>query len=336
MAIITNTAEYLNHATTETGDVAGAREDLSNAIYDISPTETPFVSNIGRTKATGVRHEWQVDALAAATANAVDQGHDYLGTTTTNAIAAVTATTRRSNVTQISAKTLIIAGTTEAILKAGRKSELAYQVAKKGKELKRDVEYNLTGVATGELVAVSGTGAKTRTLENWMSTNAGHATTGTTGATVTTPTTNVTDGTQRNLTEDLVRAQIQAIWTAGGDPDCMLVGPVNKQNISSQFAGIATLYRDANSGPATIVGASDMYIHDFGELKVVPSRFSRDRTVSILQKDMWAVAYLRPFRIDKLAKTGDAEKRLMLVEYCLEARNEAASGKVADLTTSLI
>jgi hypothetical protein len=138
------------------------------------------------------------------------------------------------------------------------------------------------------------------------------------------------------LTEDLVRGQIQAIWSAGGDPDCMLVGPVNKQNISSQFAGIATLYRDANSGPATIVGASDMYIHDYGELKVVPSRFSRDRTLSILQKDMWAVAYLRPFKIEKLAKTGDAEKRLLLVEYALEARNEAASGKVADLTTSLI
>jgi hypothetical protein len=327
MSIITNTAEFLNHSTTETGDIVGTREDLSNAIYDISPTETPFISNIGRTKATNVRHEWQTDVLAAAASNAQIQGNDY------TSLDAVVATKRKSNVTQISAKTIIIAGTTEALLKAGRKSELAYQVAKIGKELKRDVEYNLTGVRTGELVAVSDTGSKTRTLENWMSSNASH---GTSGATATTATTTVTDGTQRNLTEDLVRAQIQAIWSAGGDPDCMLVGPVNKQNISSQFAGIATLYRDANSGPATIVGASDMYIHDYGELKVVPSRFSRDRTLSILQKDMWAVAYLRPFKIEKLAKTGDAEKRLLLVEYALEARNEAASGKVADLTTSLI
>jgi hypothetical protein len=333
MAIITNTAEYLNHATTETGDVAGAREDLSDAIYDISPTETPFMSNISRSKATGVRHEWQIDSLDTAAVNAVDQGHDYLGTSTTNAIGSISATSRLSNVTQISAKTLIIAGTTDAILKAGRKSELAYQVAKKGKELKRDIEFNLTGVATGELVAVSGTGAKTRSMENWLSTNKSH---NGSGATATTPTTAVTDGTQRNLTEDLVRAQIQAIWSAGGDPDCILVGPVNKQNISSQFAGIATLYRDANKGPATVVGASDLYIHDFGELKVVPSRFNRDRTLTILQKDMWALAYLRPFKIEKLAKTGDAEKRLLLAEYCLEARNEAASGKVADLTTSLI
>ena len=333
MAILTNTAEYLNNVSTETGDVKGGREDLSNAIYDISPTETPFISNIGRTKATGVRHEWQTDSLATAAVNAVDQGRDYVGSVTTYPIAAVAATSRIGNVTQISAKTLIIAGTTEAILKAGRKSELAYQVAKKGKELKRDVEFNLAAVSTGELVAVSGTGAKTRGMEKWMSSNVDH---NGSGATTTTPTTAITDGTQRNLTEDLVRGQIQAIWTSGGDPDCILVGPVNKQNISSQFAGIATLYRDANSGPATVVGASDMYIHDFGELKVVPSRFSRDRTLSILQKDMWAVAYLRPFKIEKLAKTGDAEKRMLVVEYALECRNEAASGKVADLTTSLI
>jgi hypothetical protein len=332
MAILLGTAEYLDGVTTETGDLAGIREDLSDVIYNISPTETPFMSNIGRTKATSVRHEWQIDSLAAVAVNASDQGKNF-DTTTTNQIDGVDATVRKSNVTQISDKSVIISGTAEALLKAGRKSELAYQIAKKGKELKRDMEHNLCGVATGELVAVSGTGAKTRTLENWISTNKSH---NGSGATATTPTTAVTDGTTRNITEDLVRAQIQAAWSAGGDPECMLVGPVNKQNISSQFAGIATLYRDANSGPATVVGASDMYISDFGELKVVPSRFSRDRTVSILQKDMWAIAYLRPFKIYELAKTGDAEKRLMNVEYALESRNEAASAKVADLTTTLI
>tara|TARA_B110000285_G_scaffold132831_1_gene149037 strand:+ start:1450 stop:2448 length:999 start_codon:yes stop_codon:yes gene_type:complete len=332
MAILTNTAEYFAGSTTESGDVKGVREDLSDVIYNISPTETPFISNIGKTKATSTRHEWQTDSLATAAANAVDQGHNF-DTTTTNAIDAVGASSRISNFTQISNKSVVIAGTTEALLKAGRKSELAYQIAKKGKELKRDVEFVLSTGTAGEGVASSGTAAETRGLENWISSNAGH---NGSGATVTTPTTNVTDGTQRNLTEDLVRAQIQAAWTGGGDPDIILCGPVNKQNISSQFAGIATLYRGAENGPATIVGASDMYVSDFGELKVVPSRFSRDRTVSILQTDMWAVAYLRPFKVFELAKTGDAEKRLMLVEYALESRNEAASGKVADLTTSLI
>lgn len=336
MAIITNTAEYLNRAVTETGDVAGGREDLSDVIYNISPTETPFMSNIGRSKATSVRHEWQTDALAAATTNAQDQGRDYSGTSTTFPIGSVTATLRASNVTQICAKSFIIAGTTEALLKAGRKSEVAYQMAKKGKELKRDIEYNMTGVKTSTVVAVSGTGGKSRSLEAWMYTNDGHQLVGTTGSTSSNATTGIVDGTQRNLTEDLVRTQISNIWTQGGDPEMILCGPVNKQNISSQFAGIATLYREANAGPATIVGASDMYVSDFGELKIVPSRFTRDRTISIISKDMWAVAYLRPFQKIKLAKTGDNEKALLLAEWTLESRQQAASGKVADLNTTIL
>ena len=330
--ILAQSAEYFSGETTETGDIKGVREDLSDVIYNISHTETPFMSNIGRAKATSTNHEWQTDALATAASNIQAQGQDYSQGNVS--FDAVVATKRIQNYTQISGKTVIIAGTTEAILKAGRKSELAYQVAKKGKELKRDMEFVLTGhTPIGLAVATSGTGANLRGLENWMSSNTSH---GTSGTTVTTPTTDVTDGTQRNLTEDLVRGQIQAAWSAGGDPDCMLAGPVNKQNISSQFAGIATLYKDVNTGPATIIGASDIYVHDFGELKIVPSRFSRDRTVSILQKDMWAVAYLRPFKIKKLSDTGDAEKRLMLAEYTLESRNEAASAKVADLTTVLL
>lgn len=142
MAILQNTAEYFAGTTTETGDIKGVREDLSDVIYNISPTETPFMSNVGRTKATSTRHEWQTDSLATAAANAVDQGHNF-DTTTTNPIDAVVATSRLSNFTQISNASVVIAGTTEAILKAGRKSELAYQIAKKGKELKRDCEFLL-------------------------------------------------------------------------------------------------------------------------------------------------------------------------------------------------
>lgn len=329
--IIGQTAEYFAGTTTESGDIKGAREDLSNAIYNISPTDTPFMSNIGKNKATSTRHEWQTDALAAAGANAKAIGADY--SQGNLSFDGVTATKRLSNYTQISSKSVVIAGTTEAILKAGRKSEIAYQIAKKGKELKRDMEFVLSQGTAGESVAASGTAAQLRGVENWISTNASH---GATGSTVTTPTTDVTDGTQRNLTEDLVRAAMQAAWSEGGDPECIIVGPVNKQNISSQFAGIATLYREENSGPATVIGASDVYVSDFGSLKIVPSRFNRDRTLLLLQKDMWAVSYLRPFKMVTLAKTGDAEKRLMLVEYTLECRNEAASAKVADLTTSLL
>ena len=304
----------------------GIREDLTDVIYNIAPTETPFMSNIGRTKCTATTHEWQTDTLATAAVNQQLEGEDY----DSAGLEASVPTVRPTNYTTISAKTLIISGTHESVLKAGRKSEIAYQVAKKGKEIKRDMEVTLSRQQAP--VAQTGTTSrKTRALESWIDTNTSE--TGSTHAS----TYVITDGTQRDLTEALAKAAIQAAWTSGGDPEMMLCGPVNKQNISSQFSGIATMYREQSGvGPGTIIGAADVYVSDFGELKVVPSRFSRDRTISIVQKDMWAVAYLRPFKVWELAKTGDSEKRLLLTEYTLESRNEASSAKVADLNTSLL
>jgi hypothetical protein len=304
----------------------GGREDLTDVIYNISPTETPFMSNIGRTKCTATTHEWQTDSLATAADNQQLEGEDY----DSAGIEVSVVTARATNYTTISAKTLMISGTHESTLKAGRKSEIAYQVAKKGKELKRDIEFTLCQ-KQAPVASTGGTTRKTRALESWIDTNVSE--TGSThGSTFV-----ITDGTQRNLTEAMVKSAVQQAWTSGGDPEMMLCGPVNKQNISSQFSGIATMYREqSGTGPGTIIGAADVYVSDFGELKVVPSRFSRDRTISILQKDMWAIAYLRPFRVYDLAKTGDAEKRLLLSEYTLESRNEASSAKVADLLTALL
>jgi len=304
----------------------GGREDLTDVIYNISPTETPFMSNIGRTKCTATTHEWQTDSLATAADNQQLEGEDY----DSAGIEVSVVTARATNYTTISAKTLMISGTHESTLKAGRKSEIAYQVAKKGKELKRDIEFTLCQ-KQAPVASTGGTTRKTRALESWIDTNVSE-----TGSTHSS-TFVITDGTQRNLTEAMVKSAVQQAWTSGGDPEMMLCGPVNKQNISSQFSGIATMYREqSGTGPGTIIGAADIYVSDFGELKVVPSRFSRDRTISIIQKDMWAIAYLRPFRVYDLAKTGDAEKRLLLSEYTLEGRNEASSAKVADLNTSLL
>ena len=315
-------------AATNITAAVGGREDLTDVIYNISPTETPFMSNIGRTKCSATTHEWQTDSLASAAANQQLEGEDY----DSAGLSASVVTTRATNYTTISAKTLIISGTHESVLKAGRKSEIAYQVAKKGKELKRDIEFSLSQVQA-PVASVSTTSRKTRALESWMSSNVSSGTSyALNGSTFV-----ITDGTQRDLTEAMAKSAIQSAWTSGGDPEMMLCGAVNKQNISSQFSGIATMYREqSGTGPGTIIGAADIYVSDFGELKVVPSRFSRDRTISIIQKDMWAVAYLRPFKVYDLAKTGDAEKRLLLSEWTLESRNEAASAKVADLKIDLL
>ena len=307
--------------TFDTYDSVGEREDLSDVIYNISPTDTPFLSSAAKTSSTAVLHEWQTDALASAsTSNAVIEGDEAT-------LDAVTATTRLSNSCQIMDKTVVITGTQEAVDKAGRASELAYQIAKKAKELKRDMEAQITtnnAEVTGSATAAREMGS----LGAWVATNDVMGTSGTSGSVGNTAR---TDGTQRAFTEDLLKSVIKSVWNEGGNPTMIMVGPFNKQKLSG-FTGNSTRF-DAGAD-ATLYTSVDVYASDFGQLQVVPNRFSRDRDAYVLDMDYWGVAFLRDFSMHELSKTGDSEKRQLLVEATLESRNEAASGLVADLTTS--
>jgi hypothetical protein len=313
--------------TVETFDIRGDREDLQNAIYDISPTETPFMMKAGRGRASAVRHEWQKDNLAGVDgANAALQGDDA-------AAPQLTATTRLANRTQISTKTVIVSGTADAIDKAGRKSETAYQLAKKAKELKRDMETILCQ-NQASAVGVSGDGGGGTpqylgSLETWYETNLD--TSGSGGGWTDPDTVVRVDGTQRPLQESLLKSVIRQAWSAGGDPDCILTGPFNKQVISG-FTGNAT--RFDKSEDKRLVTAVDVYVSDFGDHTVYPSRFSRERTVHVLDPSLWSVQYLRSFRQWPLARTGDSEKRQLLVEYTLCSKNEEGSGAIFDLNAS--
>jgi len=307
--------------TFDTYDSIGEREDLSDVIYNISPTDTPFLSSAAKTQSTAVLHEWQTDALASAsTSNAVIEGDEAT-------LDAVTATTRLSNSCQIMDKTVVITGTQEAVDKAGRASELAYQIAKKAKELKRDMEAQITtnnAEVTGSATAAREMGS----LGAWVATNDVMGTSGTSGSVGNTAR---TDGTQRAFTEDLLKSVIKSVWNEGGDPTMIMVGPFNKQKLSG-FTGNSTRF-DAGAD-ATLYTSVDVYASDFGQLQVVPNRFSRDRDAYVLDMNYWGIAFLRDFTMHELSKTGDSEKRQLLVEATLESRNEAASGLVADLTTS--
>ena len=307
--------------TFDTYDSVGEREDLSDVIYNISPTDTPFLSSAAKTTSTAVLHEWQTDALASAsTSNAVIEGDEAT-------LDAVTATTRLSNSCQIMDKTVVITGTQEAVDKAGRASELAYQIAKKAKELKRDMEAQITtnnAEVTGSATAAREMGS----LGAWVATNDVMGTSGTSGSVGNTAR---TDGTQRAFTEDLLKSVIKSVWNEGGDPTMVMVGPFNKQKLSG-FTGNSTRF-DAGAD-ATLYTSVDVYASDFGQLQVVPNRFSRDRDCYVLDMNYWGIAFLRDFSMHELSKTGDSEKRQLLVEATLESRNEAASGLVADLTTS--
>jgi hypothetical protein len=308
-------------------DAIGQREDLTDVIYNISPTETPFMSSVGKTKATAVYHEWQTDSLAAATTNnAAVEGADASDAT-------LSPTVRLGNYTQILQKTIKVSGTLDAVNKAGRKSEKAYQLAKASAELKRDLETILLSNQGRSQGSSNSSPRKMGSLLSWLKTNTDFGSGGADPTTVGVSTR--TDGTQRTFTEALLKTVVKEVYESGGSPKVLMVGPAGKQKVST-FAGIAEqrFMAPANT-PTTIIGAADVYMSDFGTMSVVPNRFMRARDALVLDPEYAAVAYLRPFQTNELAKAGDSDKTQILVECTLEVKNEAAHGIVADLDMSL-
>ncbi|MFY7875759.1 MAG: DUF5309 domain-containing protein [Pirellula sp.] len=305
----------------------GMREDLSDVIYNISPTDTPFMSTVGKTKATAVYHEWQTDSLAAAAANAAVEGADA-------STATLSPTTRVGNRTQISQKTVGVTGTLEAVDKAGRKSEKAYQLAKASSEIKRDMEFTFLSNTVQSNGSAGSTARVLGGLQTWLATNGDFGSGGSAGASGTTARTN---GTNRTFTETELKTVIKEVFESGGSPKILMVTPAHKQTVSA-FAGIAAQrYMAPSDAPTTIIGAADIYLSDFGSVSVVPNRFmvsgnAANEVAFVLDPEYAAVAYLRPFFTNELAKNGDSDRTQLLVEYTLEVRNEAAHGIIADLS----
>jgi len=314
-------------ATYQTYTAIGMREDLSDVIYSISPTDTPFMSSIGKTKATAVLHEWQTDSLAAATlSNFAVEGD-------TASDATMSPTTRVGNRCQIAQKTVKISGTLQAVDKAGRKSEKAYQLAKASSEIKRDMETSLLS----NQIASNGnstTARKLGGLQAWLNSNYSGGTDGVAGNLGTTARTN---GTNRTFDEALLKTVVRSVYASGGNPKVLMVNPAHKQLVSA-FTGIAAQrFMAPSNTPTTIISAADVYLSDFGAISIVPNRFMTstntcDEVAYVLDPDMAAVAFLRPFQTNELAVTGDNESTQLLCEYTLEVRNQAAHGIIADLT----
>jgi hypothetical protein len=320
MAIVTNTFT--------TFDAKGIREDLSNIITNIAPEETPYMSNVGRESISNSLFEWQTDTLASAAANKQLEGDDV------TSFDSVTATVRLQNYAQISRKTIVLSATEETVNKAGRRSELAYQIAKRSAELKRDQEFSMLNGA----VAAAGnttTARGTASLQAFIKTNYDMQTNGANPTYTTVPTGARSDGNVRTFTETILKNVIQQVWTSGGTPKILMVGPVNKQRVSG-FSGIASSRFNIDGGarPATIIGAADIYVSDFGNVQVVPNRFQRERDAFVIDPDYAKVTTLRPYQQVELAKTGDAEKRMLIVEWGHKVLAENAHGIAADLVTS--
>lgn len=316
-------------------DMKGLKESLHDRIYNISPEDTPFIAGAGRgPNAKQTLEEWQTDSLASADGtNAQLEGDDAAFTTPA-------ATVRVGNYTQIMRKTLILSDTLEVVDKAGRRNELAYQLAKRGSEIKRDLET----VCLQSQAGAAGSASVARTLAGlnaWLKTNVSYYTTDGGNPTYTSgvPGAVRTDGgTLRNFTETIGQAVIASGFAAGAHFSTLMTGPNNKRNVSKNWAGIATRNYDlSNVGakPMAAIASIDVYVHDYGVLRVIPNRFQRERDAWFLDWEYVELRYLRPLSQIKLAKTGDAEKRMMVQEVTLVVKQEAALGLAADLVTTV-
>lgn len=319
--------------TWETYDAVGNREELADKIWSITPEETPFLSLAGRTPVKTTFHEWQTDTLATPdTANNQPEGNDW-------SYDAITATTRVGNRTQISEKSFVISRTQDNTDKAGRKSEIARETVKKTTELKTDMEVIcLSNQASN---AGSGNGATNRQLGGlraWLTSNDDLGAGGSSGSYSSSTVNAATNGTQRALTKAQIDSVMLSATNNGGKPRILMLSNYNK-TVFSRFlddADVVPLRKELGSGQATIVGAADAYLTDFGLLTTVPNtQMTRAgatiaRNVFLLDPRMLSVGIFDDIQVHKPAKTGDAEKRVINVEYTLIVNNEAAHGVVAD------
>ena len=326
--------------TRETYGAIGIREDLSNIIYNISPMDTPFLNGVGRGSCDNTTFEWQTDTLSDTASNRQAEGNDYAST-------AATEPRRLTNFTQISATQVQSSGTAEAVDFAGRKSTQAYQLAKRAKELKRNMETMLLD-DTLKTIASSGAARATASVGAWMGgpillqtpvldgtqgtvvglQNLGVGSVGPDGTTAPT----AVAGSTTAITLDGINETVSRIWDKGGTPDVIMVDGPTKQTISSSDVGGSVVAdpigNNSGSKAVTAVNAVDVLVTDFGTFKIVPNRFSVPTFAYFFDYDLWSIDYLRPFRTETLAKSGDSVKQLLICEYGLRAKNGFGNGQL--------
>ncbi|MEP7454298.1 DUF5309 domain-containing protein [Phyllobacterium sp. SB3] len=316
----------------DTYEAVGNREELAEAIYLITPEETPLSTLIGREPVKSVHPEWQTDVLATPGANAVLEGNEW-------AFTEFAATARVGNYTQISEKVISVTRTQDKTLKAGRKSELKRELQKKGKELKRDMELALLS-NKASVAGAAGTARQLGGFAAWLETNTNRGATGTDGGF--NSGTGIVDaagaGTQRAFIKTQLDDVLMQTFVAGGNPTTVMLSPYAK-TVFSGFSGIADLRSNQGQGSKsqlTIFAGADMYVSDFGVLDVIPNRVMSYSTavasnVLVIDPDKAAVGIFDDIQMHEAAKTGDAENRVLNVEYTLIMKNEAAHGVVADI-----
>jgi hypothetical protein len=303
-----------------TYDVTTNREDLADAVYRISPSDTPFINAVPRTKATAVLHEWSLDTLDSVnTSNARLEGDALSRASSTNPA-------RKANYCQISSRDATVTGTQRAVNPAGIDDLMSFQMSKKSLVLRKDMEAILLG-NTGQVSGNTTTARTLRSFNAWISGNGSRGANGVDSTAATAAATDGTAGDLRTFTETLLKDAILDAFVDGGEPDLILLGGTNKQ-LFSTFTGRAVSQLIVGKGQ--IDGAANMYASDFGDLKVVPNRTQRSRDVYVVDTSKVAVSYLRAFEPQELGRVGDAVTRDLISEYTLEMRAPDAHALIAD------
>lgn len=315
--------------TFDSYDAVGIREDLSDVIWDISPESTPFYSKCKKVSASNTFHEWQTDSLRSSAANAHVEGDEITANSRS-------ATSRLGNYTQIYVDAVSVPDTDSGVKKAGRASEIAYQMLKTAKEQKLDIEKSLfdnnARVAGNSTTARELAGAPTWLITNTVfGDNEGADATGDGTDARTDETTSLTAFNQTDF--DTV---MQSIWEQGGDPDTVYLSAF-QMNKALAFTGMNNQRSTIGAsvgGTNAVINAVDVYVTPWGSVTFTPSRENRSRDVFIMQDDMWSVAVLRNTKNMELAKTSDSTRRAIVTELTLVCNNEKASGGIFDNTTS--
>ena len=277
------------------------------------------MSAIGKNKVRNVVFDWQTEVLPSAVGTGQIEGFEL-------SRAATSPTVRETNTTMIQSRDSTVTGSQQASDPAGVKSQIAHFMALNAKALKRDMETALSGNYAKAAGSASAARA-TRSFESWITSNTSRGTNGANGS----ASAAATDGTQRALTETLLKAVLQTGYGNGAEMSMAICGPFNKGVISG-FTGRSNVRQVIEED--TVTASISLYASDFGELKIIPSNFSRERSLLLVDPNYAAVSFLRDFEAIDIANIGDAKTKLIITEFGLQMSNQAAHGIVADLTTS--
>ena len=307
-----------------TYDAKGNREDLSNAIYNIDPFDTPVMSLARRRNAKNRTFDWQTEQLPNVDPNnAQPEGFELTRSP-------AQPTVRRSNVTQISKRDATVTGSQEESDAAGKGSEMGHQMAMASKVLKSDMEVIMCSRQARDDGADPNTPRKTEAIAHWLGRTvdraaapAGSVVGVTTGLPVaaTDAFAAVAGASQVALTEVMFNDAMQKAFQNGARPTTAIFPAAIKRTVST-FQGRSS--SQVLVGKTEVVATVDVVATDFGRVKVMPSLWLAADTGFILDPDYLAVAFFRNFRQFQIAKIGDAETRVVLAEWGVEMRNGLA------------